>query len=213
MSEVRVLPGALSVKRYGCGGALFRSFPGSVVAVSKSGSQDAERVFLGLGSNLGDRLDNLRRAVMDVRETQSVSLVAASGVYETAAHLLGAQPQNDFLNAVIEVRTTLEPKSLLEALLAIEHRLERTRHERWAPRTIDLDILAFGSRVVDSESMHIPHPRLGERRFVLEPWAEIAPDFHVPPPFNMTTAELLRRCTDPHAVRRVHSASQLTPDQ
>ena len=157
-----------------------------------------ERVFIGLGSNLGDRIGHLRTAVHRLGALSGVRVVQASPVYETEPHTLGGAPQPLYLNAAVELATTLAP----EALLAHCHRLEaaagRQPGPRWAPRPLDLDLLLYGSEERQDGSVPVlPHPRLGERRFVLQPLADLAPNLLVPAPFRATVAELLARCPDP----------------
>jgi 2-amino-4-hydroxy-6-hydroxymethyldihydropteridine diphosphokinase len=127
---------------------------------------------VGMGSNLGDRLALLRAAAAHV--ARLATLVSRSGVYENPA--LG-QPQPDFLNAAVRLRTELSAHELLNALLAIEHALGRTRgRERWAPRLIDLDLLWMQGVTLDEPGLTVPHPRLIERPFALVPLLDVAPD-------------------------------------
>lgn len=128
------------------------------------------RAFVGLGSNVGDRLAYLRGAVTALRDHAAVEIVRASSVYETAP--VGPE-QPDFLNAVVEVTTHLDARALLAVLKAIENRLGRVPRERWGPREIDLDLLLAGDEVVSDEHLQVPHPRMQERAFVLVPLAEL----------------------------------------
>jgi 2-amino-4-hydroxy-6-hydroxymethyldihydropteridine diphosphokinase len=138
-----------------------------------------QRAYVGLGSNLGDRDRMLRRAIALLEQTPGIELVAVSTVRETAPVGLREQPQ--FLNAAVALDTGLDPRALLERLLAIESQLGRTRDgPRFGPRTIDLDLLLYGDAVVDEPGLTVPHPRLHERRFALEPLAEVAPGLVVP---------------------------------
>lgn len=162
-------------------------------------------VFVGMGSNLGDRLAHLRLAVDALREDSDIRVLAESPVYESPA--LTASPDEagpDFLNAVVKLSTWLGAGVLLERLQAIERRAGRRREadRRWAPRTLDLDILIFGDEVIRREQLTVPHPRLGERRFVLRPLADLAPDRFVPAPFERTVADLLDECPDPDRLAR-----------
>jgi 2-amino-4-hydroxy-6-hydroxymethyldihydropteridine diphosphokinase len=134
-------------------------------------------VYIGLGSNLGDRVGNLRLARERI-ETSGVRIRRGSSLYETEPRGLLDQPW--FLNQVIEAETTLFPRQLLARLLRIEREMGRVRMMPSGPRTIDLDILLFGNAVVHAPGLEIPHPRMGERRFVLEPLAELAADLRVP---------------------------------
>jgi 2-amino-4-hydroxy-6-hydroxymethyldihydropteridine diphosphokinase len=118
-------------------------------------------------------------------------VVARSAVRETDPV---GPPQPRFLNAVVEIETGLEPRALLDAMHAIERDLGRVRAERWGPRTIDLDLLLFGDRTIDEPDLCVPHPRLAERRFVLEPLAELAPA-RVPPGTDRTVRQLLEALT------------------
>lgn len=137
----------------------------------------AETAYLGLGSNLGDRLGNLREATRLLGERPGVRVLRSSRVYETEPV---GPPQPAYLNAVLEVRCDREPHDLLEACRAVEDELRRVRTERWGPRTIDVDVLTFGDRVVDEPDLAIPHPRMHERGFVLVPLAELDPDPMLP---------------------------------
>ncbi|MHB0977569.1 MAG: 2-amino-4-hydroxy-6-hydroxymethyldihydropteridine diphosphokinase [Candidatus Aquicultorales bacterium] len=134
-------------------------------------------IFIGLGSNQGDRLANLRAAVVEL-EKRGIALIRASSVYETAP--VGKTDQPVFLNAVIEVETEEEPRGLLAECLEVEKALGRIRGERWGPRTIDLDILLYRDEAIKENGLVVPHPELAKRRFVLEPLLEIAPDLTVP---------------------------------
>ena len=133
-----------------------------------------ERVFLGLGSNLGDRNARLLDAVARIGALPGTRLVAVSRFYETPPW--GVEDQPSFLNAVLEVRTVMEPVDLLTAVKAIEQEMGRTPTYRWGPREIDIDLLLFGDRALREASLELPHPRILERPFVWEPLGEIAPD-------------------------------------
>lgn len=159
-----------------------------------------------MGSNLGDRAGYLRAAVQGLAAHPQVLSVVSSPVYETLAQT--ARPGETapaYLNAVLALDTTFSPEALLEVCLALEAQYGRIRQagQRWASRTLDLDVLAWGTMVLAAPGLTLPHPRLAERRFVLLPWADLAPDFHVPPPYAATVADLLARCpdTDPPPVR------------
>ena len=129
--------------------------------------------YLALGSNLGDRLKNLSAAIGQLLSGDDVTVKRASSVYETGP--IGVVNQPDFLNAVIEVQTSLSPEKLIVRCLEIETALGRVRHERWGPRVIDLDLLWYDDRNVATVDLSIPHPRMIERAFVLVPLAELAP--------------------------------------
>lgn len=133
----------------------------------------SERVFIALGTNLGDQEANLQRAKAAL--SPEVHLVRESPIYETAPW--GFEDQPNFLNQVIEARTDLSPRALLAHLKAIEARLGRQKTFRNGPRLIDLDILFYGSRIIRENDLEIPHPRLADRAFVLVPLKDLAPDF------------------------------------
>jgi len=132
--------------------------------------------YIGLGSNLGDRLGYLRAAVAAL-QARGVSVVSASSVFENDA--LGP-PQPPYLNAVVSVSTSVPPQELLSALKAIEHDLGRQHTERWGPREIDLDLLLYGDELIDEPGLTVPHPEMTKRSFVLLPLLEIAPDLDLP---------------------------------
>ncbi len=151
------------------------------------------RVFLGLGSNLGERHQQLNRAVAEVKNIPSTRIVWASSVYETSPY--GNPDQPAFLNAAVEIETELLPAELLAELKAIETRLGRKAAERWAPREIDLDILLYDGLVANEPEVAVPHPDLEKRRFVLIPLQELDPDV-VHPVNGMTASELAAACRD-----------------
>ena len=128
--------------------------------------------YLGLGSNLGDREENLRKALSLLGDVGEIT--ALSSVYETEPWGYAEQPY--FLNMVCEFRTSLSPPELLALAQEVERRLGRVRTIRYGPRTMDVDILLYGDQIVDTPDLQIPHPRIPERAFVLAPLAEIAPD-------------------------------------
>ncbi|TDA70728.1 MAG: 2-amino-4-hydroxy-6-hydroxymethyldihydropteridine diphosphokinase [Clostridia bacterium] len=133
--------------------------------------------YISIGSNLGDRAENCRRAMAAIQD-HSLQVTKASRLYLTEP--VGGIEQPWFANQVVEVRTTLAPRELLARLLAVEHEMGRVRQERWGPRIIDLDLLLYGDRVVQEPDLILPHPRLGERAFVLVPLAEIVPEVKLP---------------------------------
>lgn len=131
-------------------------------------------VFLGLGSNVGDRENQLKKAIRLLDEQPGIKVVKVSSFYETEP--VGYVDQPDFLNLCVEIQTELSPKAVLESGLAIEQQLHRVRKERWGPRTLDIDILLYGDQIIEEEDLTIPHPRMTERAFVLIPLQEIAPN-------------------------------------
>ena len=134
-----------------------------------------ERVFIALGTNLGDDLDrNLREAVQAIGRLPGTRIVRVSSFLSTEPW--GVKDQPGFLNAVVEIRTELEPLPLLTALKQLEVDLGRVPSVRWGPRAIDFDIILYGRRSVDEPGLRIPHPRFREREFVLQPLREIAPE-------------------------------------
>ena len=128
------------------------------------------RAFLGLGSNLGDRWAHLRAAVAALPD-----VVAVSPVYETSP-VGGPEDQGPYLNCVVELSTELGPRGLLGVAQRLEAAAGRERHERWGPRTLDVDVLLVDDLTVDEPDLVVPHPRMWERRFVLAPLADLAPD-------------------------------------
>lgn len=145
--------------------------------------------YVGLGSNLGDRAATLREALRRLGEAQGVEVVAASPFVETAP--VGGPPgQPKFLNAAARLSVELAPDALLDLLLRLEAELGRERAERWGPRTLDLDLLLYDDLILDTARLTVPHPRMHEREFVLEPLAQIAPAA-VHPALGRTVRDLL----------------------
>ena len=169
-----------------------------------------ERVYLGLGSSEGDRLATLRAAVERLRDSVEITLVSTSRLYETEpwesepGRTTGERRWH--LNCVVEVETELDPRALLARVRAIEDALGRTRPpgtpeaRRFAPRTVDIDILFYGEKVVSvPDELHIPHLLLHERAFVLRPLVDVAPDLRHPTLY-LTVREMLADVEDDHAV-------------
>ncbi len=162
------------------------------------------QVFIALGSNLGDRQSYYRRALECIAILPGTAIVRRSSQYETQP--LGAA-LTWYLNGVIEIRTELAAEALLDRLQAIERALGRVRSAvRWTSRTLDLDILFFGTELIDTPHLHIPHPELHKRRFVLEPLCEIAPHFYHPR-LGRTVAELLAELDDEKRVIKLLAPS------
>ncbi|MEW1657007.1 MULTISPECIES: 2-amino-4-hydroxy-6-hydroxymethyldihydropteridine diphosphokinase [unclassified Streptomyces] len=139
-----------------------------------------KRAVIALGSNLGNRLETLQGAVDALEDTPGVRVKAVSPVYETEPWGVEPDSQPSYFNAVVLIKTTLPPESLLERGHAIEEAYERVRDERWGPRTIDVDILAYQDVVSDDPRLTLPHPRAHERAFVLVPWHDVDPEAEVP---------------------------------
>lgn len=154
----------------------------------------AERIYLLLGSNEGDRENYLRDARESLRNALDGNAVQASGIYETAAWGLEDQPA--FLNQALSMITELSPEDVLNCIREVEAAAERQRTVRWGQRTLDVDILIFGDMVIDTPELRIPHPELGNRRFALLPLAEIAADLEHPV-LHQSIAGLLAVCPDP----------------
>jgi 2-amino-4-hydroxy-6-hydroxymethyldihydropteridine diphosphokinase len=136
------------------------------------------RAYVGIGANLGPREITLLRAADLLAAAEGIEVVAVSQLRETDP--VGFVDQPAFLNGAVALETTLEPRALLDALLEVERQLGRVRAERWGPRTIDLDLLLYDDEVVDEPGLSVPHPRLHERRFALEPLAELDPGLEIP---------------------------------
>ena len=144
--------------------------------------------YVALGANLGDRRASIERAIDLLRNTPGVTVTKISSLREYAA-VGGPAGSPPFLNAAAEIQATLSPRALLARLLDIERQLGRQRREKWGPRTIDLDLLLYGERIIHEPDLRVPHPLMHQRRFVLEPLREIAPDaFH--PVLQRRIAEL-----------------------
>ncbi|MBI3858969.1 MAG: 2-amino-4-hydroxy-6-hydroxymethyldihydropteridine diphosphokinase [Thaumarchaeota archaeon] len=159
-------------------------------------------VFIGLGSNVGDREGNLRKAIELLNE--KMKLVKVSSMYETEPMYLKNQAW--FVNCVAKLETDLTPKELLVYLEDIERKLGRQKSVRYGPRSIDLDILFYGNEVVEESDLKIPHPRIHERRFVLVPFVEIEPD-HVHPIYGKSAATLLANLNSNEHVRKAGTIS------
>lgn len=131
------------------------------------------RAFIGLGSNLGEREDNIRAALEAIAELPDTDLVRVSSLYDTEP--VGEVDQPNFLNAAVMVDTELDPRTLLWNLMLIEKRLGRVRTQRWGPRTIDLDLLLYGEELIEDDDLRVPHPEIIRRSFVLVPLVELEP--------------------------------------
>ncbi len=158
------------------------------------------QLFLLTGSNIGDSEANLLEAFAQI-ELQVGEIISASSVYRTEPW--GNKNQQDFLNQVLEVHSSLKPEEVLERILAIEQLMGRNREVKWEPRVIDIDILFAGNQQIHTPDLQIPHPLLHERRFTLLPLSEIAPDF-IHPVFQKTVLQLLTDCPDTSSVEKVY---------
>ena len=161
----------------------------------------SERVFLGFGSNIGDREANLFSAITALEFREPCEVIKNASIYETVPLYIKDQPA--FLNTVIEIQTDLMPENLLQECQVIEQMLGRPKdHEKNKPRVIDIDILCYETIRADLPNLQVPHPDMSNRRFVLVPFAEIAPNFPVPG-YRKTVKELLLLCQD-HSNVRLH---------
>ncbi len=144
--------------------------------------------FIALGANLGDRLDNMKRAIARLSAEEGISIRTVSPLYETVP--VGGPVQGRFLNACAVLKTALPPEELLLKLLSIEDQLGRMRDERWGPRLIDLDLLSYEEVTLKTPILELPHPRLAERDFVLIPLFDIAPDLLISG-LDMTVSDII----------------------
>ncbi|GLW51498.1 2-amino-4-hydroxy-6-hydroxymethyldihydropteridine diphosphokinase [Streptomyces sp. NBRC 14336] len=139
-----------------------------------------QRAVISLGSNLGNRLETLQGAVDALADTPGLRIKAVSPVYETEPWGVEPGSQPSYFNAVVILKTTLPPSSLLERAHAVEEAFHRVRDERWGPRTLDVDIVAYADVVSDDPTLTLPHPRAHERAFVLAPWHDVDPGAKLP---------------------------------
>lgn len=158
------------------------------------------RAALGLGSNMGDTKANLAQAVDLLNGTLGIKVTARSPDYRTPPW--GPVPQDDYRNICLVIETTLSPRDLLNRCLGIEREMGRVRDIRWGPRLIDIDVLIYGTETVDEDNLSIPHPRMGERAFVLVPLADIWPD--APIGGGRTAIQALKTCPDQDQIIRLN---------
>ncbi|UDI79116.1 2-amino-4-hydroxy-6-hydroxymethyldihydropteridine diphosphokinase [Staphylococcus taiwanensis] len=147
------------------------------------------KAYLGLGSNIGDRAQQLQEAIEIIDSMEDIVVTQISPIYETAP--VGYTEQPNFLNLCLEIETELEPQTLLNRCLETEQRLHRVRDIRWGPRTLDVDILLYGDRIIEKDNLEIPHPRMSERAFVLTPLNDIAPK-QIEPRSKKTISDLVK---------------------
>jgi 2-amino-4-hydroxy-6-hydroxymethyldihydropteridine diphosphokinase len=160
------------------------------------------KVYLGIGANLGDRGKNINEALELIKEHIG-PVIKVSSLYETEPW--GFKCENDFMNMVAEVETKLKPSGLLGRILMIEAQLGRLRGEKkYSSRLIDIDILIYGEKILETKSLIVPHPEMHERRFVLVPFSEIMPDL-VHPKLGKTIKDLLKGCPDKSTVKKLKS--------
>ncbi|OPL11048.1 MAG: hypothetical protein AVO34_02825 [Firmicutes bacterium ML8_F2] len=157
-----------------------------------------KHAYIGLGSNLGTRLSNLRQSLTLLSQVPAIKIKEVSPVYETEP--VGGPAQGYYLNACASLLTTLPPETLMRAMLDVENRIGRIRIERWGPRTIDLDLLVYEDEVINTPLLNLPHPRLCERCFVLIPLADIAPNLTIPG-LSINIRKLLSECLSDEDVR------------
>ena len=156
--------------------------------------------YIGIGSNLGDKVYQCETAISDILRADQNKLLAKSSLFKTKP--IGYTSQDWFINGVIKIETDLEPLELLQVLKDIESRLGREKTFRWGPRVIDLDILLFDEEEIEMEGLQIPHPRLQERQFVLIPLAEIDPDV-IHPVLKKRIRELLENIKEDQGVEKI----------
>jgi len=160
--------------------------------------------FIGIGSNLESPAENCEKAIRLLNATSEIEVVSRSSLYESEP--VGKTDQNWFVNAAVALNTSLTPEALLDAIFEIEKALGRERREKWGPRVIDLDLLAYEDRVIDSASLTLPHPEMTKRRFVLLPLSEFAGDY-LHPLENKTIGDLLKELPEIPEVRKISSPS------
>ncbi len=162
------------------------------------------RIYLHTGSNLGNRLENLKKAIFFIK-TQIGSIDKISSIYQTAAW--GIEKQPPFLNQALEISSDLSPLETLERIATIEKHMGRKKIIKWGERIIDIDILFYEDQIIQSKTLSIPHPEIQNRKFVLVPLAEIGPEF-IHPVLKLSTSDLLKNCKDPLAVKKFTESEQ-----
>jgi 2-amino-4-hydroxy-6-hydroxymethyldihydropteridine diphosphokinase len=156
--------------------------------------------YIGIGSNLGDSLRNCKHAVENLSEAESIKLIRASSFYRTEP--VGMEDQNYFVNAVVEIETDISARNLLQLMQNIENEMGRKRKAKGGPRVIDLDLLFYGQNVIKEQDLTVPHPEIHKRRFVLEPFYEIA-SYFIHPSFGVSIRGLKDRLDDNKIVEMI----------
>ena len=162
------------------------------------------KAFIGIGSNLGTPAENCEKAIRLLHAPPEIEVVARSSLYESEP--VGQIEQNWFVNTTVAIITSMGPESLLNKIFKIEKAMGRERREKWGPRIIDLDLLAYGDRVIHSTALTVPHPEMAKRRFVLLPLSEFAGDY-MHPVENKTIHTLLKELPESPQVRKILSTS------
>jgi 2-amino-4-hydroxy-6-hydroxymethyldihydropteridine diphosphokinase len=157
------------------------------------------RAFLGLGSNLGDRAEYIAKAIEEIGSLKDTKITKEASLYETEPW--GFKEQPDFINSAVEIETSLSAEELFTGVKSIEQKLKRQSVGKWQEREIDIDILFYGSEIIHTEKINIPHKEIENRKFVLVPMKELAPDF-VHPVFNKSIEELLSYSKDSLVVKK-----------
>ncbi len=166
--------------------------------------------FIGIGSNMGEPAKNCLEAIRKIISSVAIRVLRGSSLYRTEP--VGNRIQAWFVNCVIEVRTSLAPRDLLNLLQGIESEMGRVKGEKWGPRVIDLDILFYGQAVIREDDLQIPHPELHKRRFVLVPLNEVAP-YTIHPAFGISVKGLLDRLQDPGRVEKIEAPEKEKPEE
>ena len=156
--------------------------------------------YLGLGSNKGERISYIQKAIAEIKKIPGIVVLKFSGIYETEPW--GVENQPDYLNSVLEIKTGLDAEILLKELKDIEKRIGRIQSAKWSEREIDIDLLFYGNEIIEKDFMTVPHPQIEKRKFVLIPMNEIAPDF-IHPLLKEKISELLINTNDPLIVREI----------
>jgi 2-amino-4-hydroxy-6-hydroxymethyldihydropteridine diphosphokinase len=159
-----------------------------------------KQVYIGIGSNIEDRIQNIRTAIDRMKKSKGLKILRVSSFYKTEP--MGYEEQDWFINAVAEGQTSLLPLHLLDLLQSIEEKMGRDTPFRWGPRNIDLDILFFGNQIIEEPDLTVPHPLLEQRRFVLEPLAELSPE-GIHPLQHKTFQELLEELGTAQLVEKI----------